>query len=399
MGLFDTFKKKPQAPPSPERENASEPMMLEPTLDKCEVIAILCERCGGKNAGEWLLFREHDLRITVEFGELQAAAGMFNVQLLLIAKHPFFDEDLVEITTGLGKTPDDAIRAAAENLAAGVLPFVIGASDAAGKKRIEVSLMGEIHRFRIPDAYGTSHAGAAEPTDLWELVRDTIPQYLGTKRCYWISLTSACLNGIPQCEARVNGIVCNHLTDILMQNAVKHKDTAGYCEDKAFILLVQDEETYKPCPFTKQEVGELVFRAFRLYPGIRDEETAQKVQATILSCAPQRNLGIEVVSFLPEVVAQQVVGFRDNDTLMPVIDRGKPDTELKKSQVRSFGYIEDAVFQYLRKQHPSENEIKQILAISAKFHALSEAIRNGIRIEDLKLSQLVYFVDRDYRVW
>lgn len=400
MGLFDPFKKKPQEASAPANETAPEPLTLEPTLDKREVIAILHERCpGGENAGTSLLFRSISLHVTVEFGEIRAAAGMFQVQLLLIAQHPFFDEDLVESAAGLGKTPDDAIRAATERLAASVLPFVTGALTGTEHETIETSLMGEVHCFSVPAAYGTFHAGLPEATDLWALVRDTIPRYLGTKRCYWISLSSAVLNGIPQCEARINGSICNRLSDILMQDAIKHKNTAGYCADSAFILLVQDEETYTPCPFTKQEVGELVFRAFRLYPGIRDEQTAQKVQATILSCAPQRNLGIEVVSFLPEIVAQQVTGFRDNDALMPVIDRGKPETELTKSQVRSFGYIEDAVFQYLRKQHPTEDEIKQILAISAKFHALSEAMEEGIRIEDLKLSQLVYFVDQEYRVW
>ena len=112
-----------------------------------------------------------------------------------------------------------------------------------------------------------------------------------------------------------------------------------------------------------------------------------------------RDLGIELVSFLPEIVAQQVVQFRDNDTLIPVVDRGKPEFELKKSQVRSFGYISDAVAQYLRKQRPTKDEIYQILALSAKFHALSEAIEKGAKLEDLRMSQLVYFVDSAYHIW
>ena len=48
-------------------------------------------------------------------------------------------------------------------------------------------------------------------------------------------------------------------------------------------------------------------------------------------------------------------------------------------------------------ENPSTGE--QILAVSAKFHALSEGIEKGAKLEDLVFSPLVYFVSPDYRVW
>lgn len=374
--------------------------ILEPTLDKPEIIAILDKECpGGKNAGEWLLFREHDLRVTVEFGEMTAANGMYSVQLLFIAKHPFFDEDLVESVVGVGPTPDDAIRIGAKNMAQEALVSVIRSFDSVAEPLPPTHIMGKEYRFHVPKTRGMLHIGQTEPTDLWELIEDKLPQYLGTKRCYWVSMFSACVNGIPQCEVRINGDVVNDLTDILLTDAIKHKDVKGYTADKMFVLITQDEETYTPCPYTKQDAGEATFRAMRLFQHIRDEETVRKYHSEILNICPARNLGIELVSFLPEIVAQQVVQFRDNDTLIPVVDRGKPEFELKKTQVRSYGYISDAVAQYLRKQNPPKEEINQILALSAKFHALSEAIEKGAKLEDLRMSQLVYFVDGAYQVW
>ena len=374
--------------------------ILEPTLDKPEIIAILeKEYPGGKNAGDWLLFREHDLRVTVEFGEMTAANGLYSVQLLFIAKHPFFDEDLVESVVGVGPTPDDAIRIGARNMArAALLPTVRG-FDSVSESLPPTQIMGKEYRFHVPKTRSSLHIGAGEPADLWALIEAKLPQYLGTKRCYWVSMFSAAVNGIPQCEVRINGDLCNDLSDILLADAVKHKNAAGYIADKTFVLITQDEETYQPCPFTKQEIGEAAFRAMRLFQNIRDEQSAQKYQAEILHICPTRDTGIEMVSFLPEILAQQAVQFRDNDTLIPVIDRGKPEFELKKTQVRSFGYIADAVSQYLRKQNPSREEINQILALSAKFHAISEALEKGIKLEDLRLSQLVYFVDEAYQVW
>ena len=60
----------------------------------------------------------------------------------------------------------------------------------------------------------------------------------------------------------------------------------------------------------------------------------------------------------------------------------------------------DAVEQYLRKQHPTQEEIHHILRISGKFEVLTRAMQDkGIKAEDLRLSQLVYFVNDNYHVW
>lgn len=385
-----------------EQTNFNDRLTIEPTLGKTDVIAVLHELCpGGENAGEWLLYRRHDLRVTVELAELRSdrEQSAWTAMLLLIARHPFFDEDLVQPVTGAGKTPDDAIRSAAKTIADEPLSHVLAAVGRQGGEVLETNLRGERHRFSMSAAPAAGHIGAGEPIGLWTFVRDVMPQYLGTKRCYWVSLFAATANGIPQCEARINGSILPDLGDRLMDALKDRTKEPGFIADRAFVLLIQDEETYQPCPFTKQEVGELVFRAMRLLPGVRDKESAEKMQRTLYGSAPQHSLGIELVSFLPEIVALQTVQFRDNDGLMPVVDRGKPDVELKKSQVRSFGYMEDAVFQYLQKQKPDEADIKNILAMSAKFHALTDGLEQGVPIEELRLSQLVYFVDERYRVW
>ena len=98
----------------------------------------------------------------------------------------------------------------------------------------------------------------------------------------------------------------------------------------------------------------MTFKALRLFQNIVDEESAQKMKELIVSLAPTYDLGLELLTFTPEAFANQVVQYRDSDKLMPVINRGKPEHVLTKAQVRSYGYIEDAVFQYLHKAKPSE---------------------------------------------
>lgn len=405
MGLFNKRQKNespaPQKQPSvPANVSPAPDVTVEPSLDKPELLAIVAEKCpGAETQGEFLFYAKHSLHLTVEFGDMRCINSIYTVQLLFIAKHPWFDEDMVESVCGIGKTPDDALRQGTEEFCAGVLYFLLAAFDCKSDTFVDVNVRGEKHTFRVPCVRSVLHKGSGKGTDLFEVVKDELPHYLGTKRCYWIKLFSATMNGEPTCEVRINGTVYPDITDVLYREAVRREKTDGFVSDKEFLLLIQLEDTWTLCPFNKQQVGEKTFQALRLMQEIHDEESAQRIMQSIRDNAPSHSLGLELAAFIPEIVAQQVIDFRDSDGLMPVVNHGKPDVELKKSQVRSYGYIEDAVFQFLRKQKPTEDEIKQLLAISAKFHVLSEAMQKGTKIQDLRMSQLVYFVDDAYIVW
>lgn len=378
-----------------------ENLLIQPTLDSKELLAMVAEKCaGGEMQGDSLWYPEYRLRLKLAFGQMAKANHMYRVQLLFIVHHPWFDEELVESCAGVGKTPDEAMKRGTENFCSVVFTFLLAAFKCDCDNWLTADIMGRKCDFRIPCTRANMHMGDGEGVDLWELVKDEMPHYLGTKRCYWVKLFSSSLNGIPNCEARINGIVYPDLTEILEKDVIERNHAvSGFSSDKTFLLLIQKEETYQDCPFTKQEVGELTFRAIRLYQNIKSEYTVEKTNAMIRELAPNDSVAMEVISFLPEIFAQMVVQFRDNDTLIPVVNRGKPEIHLKKSQVRTYGYIEDAVEQYLRKQQPEEDEIKQILAMSSKFHAISQAIENGSKIENLRLSQLVYFVNENYVPW
>jgi hypothetical protein len=235
--------------------------------------------------------------------------------------------------------------------------------------------------------------------DLYALVKDELPRYFGTKHCYWVDLVTITVDGEPTCAASINGTAYPDLTDCLYREALAREKQPGLVTDRQFLLFIQQDETRRPCPFTKQDVGDLAFRALHLFQEIEDEASAMRVYTAIREAAPSRSLSVEVSAFLPEIVAQQVIQFRDSDTLVMSVGQDGPRTELRKSQVRSYGYLEDAVFQFLHKVKPSEDEIRQLLAMSERFHRLSETIEAGSSPKDVELSPFVYYVGDWYEIW
>lgn len=374
--------------------------ILPPEEQRKILLNIVAELCpGAVRDGDALYYSRHDLHVRLEFGQTSSHENRFSAQLLFILRHPWFDEDLVESCASMGNSLEVAMKACTEEFAQSVLQAVLDALAHPGTETITAKIIHQKYVFHVPENHILLHKGNGSPIDLWDAVKEKIPEYLGTKQVYWIKLFSADMGDKQFCEARINGTVYPDLTDLLYQELLSRKDRQ-ISIDKLFLMLIQDEQTYQPCPFTKQNVGDLTFLALDKLTEATDEDAHQKAVHEIHQLCPDYSIAMELVAFLPEITAQIVVNFRDNDALIPVFNYGNPEFELKKSQVRSYGYMADAVEQYFRKYQPSQEEVYRLLRISGKFETISRALQDdSIKIEDLRLSQLVYFVSDQYQVW
>jgi len=373
---------------------------LSPPQQRKELLSAVMEHCPGAVwEGDALHYPGQALRVALEFGQTGSQEDRFSAQLLFILHHDWFDEELVESCASIGHSLEEAMKACAEEFSESVLKSVLASFDDTHQETFTADVMNEKHIFHVPDEIPVMHKGKGAPADLFGIIKDKISGYLGKKRAYWVKLYSADMGDKQFCEARINGVVYPDLTDLLYQEIFRRSDRQ-ISIDKLFLLFTQDSATFKPCPFTKQNVGELTFMTLDLLKQITDETSRQNVTEEIRKFCPEYSIFVELISFLPEIAAQKIVDFRDNDGLIPVINRGKPEFMLKKSQVRSYGYMEDAFDQYLRKRVPSQEEIDNLLRLSSKFEVIIRAMQNDeVKIQDLRLSELVYFVNEHYYIW
>ncbi|MBR3629848.1 MAG: hypothetical protein IKN55_05160 [Oscillospiraceae bacterium] len=378
--------------------NTQNPMLFEAGLDEAGLLALVGERFPeAEKEEEWLFWKQHTLRVKFMFGEIRRIDDVFRVQLLLIARHPWFDEDLVLTLPSFAPDPEQAMRSGISTFCEGTLPCLLAAFGNETDGIIEADVYGRQHAFRVPKLRTIVHKGDGEPFDMFAAVQDILPQYLGTKHWYWMELSSAAFGDKPDCDVRINGTSYPGITEVLLQKALDRKNGAGYASDRQFVLLIQQPETLRQCPFTKQQVGELTAYAIRTMLPIKDAASSRMQRAAIREAAPTHSLGIEMVAFLPEIIAHQTVQYMDSDILRP--SGGTSEAELRKSQVRSYGYMEDAVFQYLHKTRPEKGVIEQLLTFSVKFRSLHENVGHGTDILSLAVPPLVYRVDEAYEVW
>ncbi|MCR4645242.1 MAG: DUF6348 family protein [Oscillospiraceae bacterium] len=375
------------------------PMLFESKLDEAALLGMIREAFPETEPqDEWLLWKSHTLRLKIAFGEVRRIDKVFRVQLLMIARHPWFDEDLVVSQPCFAPDPEQAIRSGIRDIINGAIPSLLAAFEGDTAQEITADVAGNKHIFRVPKRRINVHKGDGEPFDMFAAVEELLPQYLGTKHCYWIELSSAAFGDKPDCDVRINGTAYPGISAELLRKALGRKTGEGYSSDRELILLIQDPATIRQCPFTKQQVGELTAYTIRMLLPIKDKESFERQTAAVREAAPTHSLGIEALAFIPEIIAHQVIQYMDNDALIPAVNK-RELPELKKSQVRSYGYMEDAVFQYLCKARPEKSSLQQLLSYSGKFRMLGDDIEAGTPIANLRIPPLVYDVDEGYEVW
>ncbi|MBE6850091.1 MAG: hypothetical protein E7502_09375 [Ruminococcus sp.] len=411
MGLFDRWKKKPQddepcesildasvqeeeTPPVQEEANPAPQPETAQVPDVHAMLAQIKEIFPTAQwQGETSLHFPCGLDLTIRGGSAEQYPKGFCSQLLFVMWHPYFDEDLIESVAGMGETEAQARRNGVESFCAGVLQYVLAALEGSGNDKITTELQGTVHSFHEPAAIGILHRGEGEPANLWKLLHAQIPQYLGTKKAYWIKLFVS-RRGKDICEARINGKVYRELTDMLYKLAVQENAAAEGCMDKCFVLLIQDEETYTPCPFKKADAAAVAQKALHKMLTIEDEESHAAVYEEIQQLHPI--LGGEACAFLPEIFTRILFPYRPSDALLPLsLQIG----EVRCSQVRSFGYFESAVLDFLRQYRPNGDDRVKILRLGAEFSALNQALSDGSKMEDLQFSPLAYVTPEDYVIW
>lgn len=407
MGIFDIFKKKKtdDAPcesildksvQEPEEASAPEVPASEPetAMDVHAMLAkIKEEHPDAQWQGDTCLSFPSGLELRISLGAVDTFPKGVCAQILFVMWHPFFDEDLVESVAGMGRTEAAAKQDGLKAFCEGVLPFVTGALECTGERIIRTELQGKERIFREPCVMGTLHRGEGKAADLWEIIKSEIPRYLGTKKAYWVKLLSSRM-GKDICEVRINGMVFPDLTDVLYKAIAEGKSTVNGAMDKSFVLLIQDDATYTPCPYSKADAVALAHKALTKMLAIEDEESHRAVYKEIQQMHPL--LGGEACAFLPEIYSHILLNYRANDSLLPVsLNIG----EVRRSQVRSFGYFESAVLDYLKKFRPQHDDRVKILRLSAEFSAVNQAMAGGSKLEDLRFAPLAYVTPEDYIIW
>ena len=346
-----------------------------------------------------IMFDKYRLTLSCTIQRIGESKGHFSAETLYMLNHSLFDEPLCEYCSGVGSTAEEAIINGASQFASSVLLSVFSAFDSTGDSCLVSEFGGKTRIFKLSDEAPVHVLGEefTEYPDLYSVVDTEIPNYLGSKKAYWIKLYAVCFDDMISTEVRINGAVMHDLSDKLREYAMSWQDKKSFHSEKQFILLLDTNENEDREYPSAELVISLTKEGIELLSGIHDEKSDRAaVEKLKKLCGKWERLAYEIRALVPELYTCEMFHLDRGDVLK--LRFGSDLVELKRSQLRNFGYIEQGILQFISEFQPSDEFSLSIVNLSTTIGIISDAINSGLGFEDIAVRELIVAVPENYEL-
>ena len=346
--------------------------------------------------------------IDVQIGRLEETDGIKVLQTIFIVRHDDFDEPLIEPVDSQGTTDEEAAKMAVEIFHGGVWHPIDQSCSKKNPQHLSINYLRQHYEF---DMYCQSVVRIGvkdkEPTMLVNFIRNEIPKYIGSKKYYWLRIYLAKYKEKQIIEVRLNGSVLMELPKYFKEYVEKEmngEDT--FVSEKQYAIFVQTEDDQ--CPFKKELVMSAAKETIEAMTKITSREEYMEMSKKLEELTEgNKDLAAEIRVFIPEIFAKLTLGYREGDSLFLLEGEGdeQQSIEFKKTQLRSYFYLQQAILEYLSTR-PSQDDVSRIVTNSVAFRELRKALEAAkadgkeIKPEDLYVPGTSYKIGHEgYRVW
>lgn len=415
MALFKKKKKEEQIEeltPQVQVEKANEAIILE-------VLGKLNEKLNGTLYDNCIIMPK-GYTIDVQVGHKEDKGGIKLVQVIFIVKNDAFDEPLIDPVDAQGATEMDAAKMAADIFYAGLWHPIDQSINKKNPISVSVDFLRQHYDF---DMYCQSvvriRAGEQkkEPVMLVKFLMNELPKYLGSKKYYWVRIYLARMlvpgneenDNQPKVrkmiEVRVNGSVCPQLNKLMEPYIDSWGDEEGFACEKQHAIFVQREDD--KCPFDKETVMKAAEECLGSMVKIEKQEDYIELAKKLDEMTGNKSLASEIRIFIPEILAKLTLGYQEGDSLFLIEGEGddQKQIEFKKTQLRSYFYLQQAILEFLGKR-PAQEDVKKIVVNSVAFREMMKIQKQlteqgkEFKMSDLYVPGTSYKIgEPGYKVW
>lgn len=335
--------------------------------------------------------------IDVQIGRCEKNEDIHIIQVIFIVRHDDFDEPIIDPVDAQAKSEEEAAAMSVDIFYGGLWHPLNQSMTKKNPIHVSVNYLLQHYDF---DMYAQSivRIGAkptSEPTMLINFIKSEIPKYLGSKKYYWARIFLTKINDKKIVEVRINGTVCGELSKLLTSYVDSWDKDAPFICEKQYAIFVQREDD--KCPFTKEIIVKAAKRAIELMQTCNSKEDYVAMMNEIESLAGDKALAAEIRVFIPEILAKLTLGYHEGDSLFLIEDGSR--IEFKKTQLRSYFYIQQVVLEFLQTR-PEQDNVMRIVANSVAFREMKKAKEAGHEPSELYVAGTSYKMNiENYKVW
>ncbi len=305
---------------------------------------------------------------------------------------------MIEPVDAQGQTPEEAAKMAADIFYGAVWHPLDQSMFKKNPIHIPVTFLNQHYDF---DMYAQSivRIGTSpdeKPVMLINGIINQMPKYLGSKKYYWVRIYLAKHKDREIIEVRVNNSVCSELAAPYKQYIDTWDASEKFLCEKQYAVFVQREED--KCPFSKEVVMKTARAAIQKMIEIKNRDEYIKMAEELDEIAENKDIAAEVRIFIPEILAKMTLGYQEGDSLFLIENDSR--IEFKKTQLRSYFYIQQAVIEFLNSK-PAQEAVQRIVMNSVAFRELRKVNQEQVHeAKDLFVPGTAYKVGgENYKVW
>jgi len=415
-------------------------MKSNPQVDvKARILEKLNEQIKGTLYDGAILIPRFGYTIDIQVVRNEENNGVYSLNTIFIVKNDYLrekDEPIIEPIASQGKNFDSALNMLAESFNALIWKPISMMFDKGKPLPISANYFGQHYDY---DLYVNSVVLMGDPERkpamLIYYIKDALSLFLGSKKYYWVRIFLArsgkkgTENYKQNIEVRINGVVCPSLNRRFQPYLDTWKDQDITVVEKQFAFIVNKEEE-DLCPFTKEQVVEYTRKTLPLMENCKSPEEAIKMKEQMDEFIGNPALSAEIRIFIPEILAKLTLGYNEGDELFllqpkPESEQKKEDSsdnngeeasenkpenipvQFRKTQLRSYYYIQQVLIDYLSRTKPDKEKVKNIVFNSVTFRELrkhigqpNEKLGRPVEAKDLFIPGTAYKISiPDYKVW
>ncbi|WP_294410550.1 DUF6348 family protein [uncultured Ruminococcus sp.] len=393
------------------KKNNQKTEEVQTTDPKDDIKSMVLENLNEKLKGtlyDDCIIMPKGFTIDVQVGRLEESDGIMILQTIFIVKHDDFDEPLIDPVDSQGKDEQEVAKMAVDIFCGGVWHPLDQSIYKKNPIHVPVDFLRQHYDF---DMYCQSVVRVGvkdkQPTVLVNFLRTEIPKYLGSKKYYWLRIYLAKYKEKKIIEVRMNGSVLVELPKYFEEYVEKEMFAEEtFVSEKQYAIFVQREDDQ--CPFKKELVMKAAKETISMMEKINNHDEyvamADKLEELV---GGDKGLAGEIRVFIPEIFAKLTLGYREGDSLFLLEGEGdaQQSIEFKKTQLRTYFYLQQAVLEYLS-TNPSQESVTRIVTNSVAFRELKRAIDTAkeqgkeLKPIDLYVPGTSYKIgEENYRVW
>ena len=384
---------------------------------KLQILECLNKSLQGTIFDDCLLLPKSGFSIDVQIGKKDIKEEVVLLQVIYILKHDDLDEPIIEPIAAQGKDIEQAVQMAVDSFRGALWHPLNMAITHHNPINVRTEYLGQSYTFKMY-AQSVVLMGDPEkkPAMLINFLKNDICSYIGSKKYYWVRIFLAKNGDKKTIEVRINGTVCPDLHKNFVEYLDSWQPREQLVTEKQYAIFVQDEDDQ--CPFTKEHVVECTRKTIELMEECKSKEDYIALKNEIDEMAGDLALSAEIRIFVPEIMARHVLRYGEGDSLFLMKHNEEAENEntensenpeqqnkiqlieFKKTQLRSYFYIQQVIFDHLARVKPEKEKVMRIVANSAAFREIQKHVKEGHQPTEMWVPGTTYQIAVDnYKVW